>query len=167
METRIKHFSNVEALKCYPDYGIDTEGNVWSFKNNKSKKLSPGWKSKTSADRFVRLTDNTGRLKNFSVHRLMALAFIPTDNISRDVEHKNGDKSDNRLENIEWKEDKKQKQFDGYIVDDFVAEKIKNVYSASIRKGLPVPDNNTFFNTIIESALDSYIMQYGLRRLLT
>lgn len=166
METRIKHFSNVEALKDYPFYGVDTEGNVWSFKYNKQKKLSPGWKSKTSPFRFVRLTDIYGKQRNFMVHRLVALAFIPTDDISRDVIHINGDKSDNRLENLEWKSNRMNSEFNGYVVDDFIANKIKKVYIASIHKGLPIPDNNTFFNTIIESALESYIMQYGLRRLM-
>lgn len=167
MESRIKHFSNIETLQDFSEYGIDTEGNVWSFKNNKSKKLSPGWKSKTSQCKFVRLTDKYGRMKNFVVHRLLALAFIPTDDISRSVIHKNGDLSDNRLENLEWKTDKIQKEFDGYVLDDFLANKVKQVHTASIRKGLPVPDTNTFINSIIEGALESYINQYGLRRMMT
>ena len=167
MESRIKHFSTIETLQDFSAYGIDTEGNVWSFKNNKSKKLSPGWKTKTSQCKFVRLTSNYGKMKNFVVHRLLALAFIPTDDISRSVIHKNGDLSDNRLENLEWKTDKIQKEFDGYVLDDFLANKVKQVHTASIRKGLPVPDTNTFINTIIEGALESYINQYGLRRMMT
>lgn len=169
METRIKHFSNVEALKDYPSYAIDTEGNVWSFKYNKQKKLSPGYKrikGEQKQDLYVRLTDIFGRTKNFSVHKLMALAFIPNDNLEARVIHKNGDVNDNRLENLEWKSYRMKPKFNGYVVDDFIANKIKKVYTASIRKGLPIPDNNTFFNTIIESALESYIMQYGLRRLM-
>ena len=164
--TIIRHFSNIETLKDYPHYGVDTDGNVWSFKYNKQKKLSPGWKDKNSPFRFVRLTNRYGRQKNFMVHRLVALAFIPTDDVSKDVVHKNADKGDNRLDNLEWKSNRKVEEFDGYVVDDFIASKIQKVYFASIKKGLPVPDNNTFFNTIIESALDSYIMQYGLRRLM-
>lgn len=167
MESRIVNLSKVELLKDFTEYGIDTEGNVWSFRHNKSKILSPGWKSKTRQCKFVRLTDRYGNLKNFVIHRLLALAFIPTDDISRSVIHKNGDLSDNRLENLEWKTDKIQKEFDGYVLDDFLAKRVKQVYTASIRKGLPVPDTNTFINSIIENSLESYIMQYGLRRLLT
>ena len=149
METRIKHFSNVETLKDYPSYAIDTEGNVWSFKYNRQKKLSPGYKRITGQhkqDKYVRLTDRFGRIKNFSVHKLVAMAFIPNNDLNAKVIHKNGDVNDNRLENLEWKSDRMKPEFNGYIVDDFIANKIKNVHTASIRKGLPVPDNNTFFN---------------------
>ena len=169
METRIKYLADVETLKDYPSYAIDTEGNVWSFKYNKQKKLSPGYKrikGQHKQDLYVRLTDRFGKTKNFSIHKLVALAFIPTDNIHTPIIHKNGDVNDNRLENLEWKNDRMNSEDNSYSVDDFIANKIKQVHTASIRKGLPVPDSNTFFNSIVEGALESYIMQYGLRRLM-
>jgi hypothetical protein len=52
--------------------------------------------------RAVRLFDVFGNPSNHNLHRLVAAAFIPNPNGLPEVNHKDGDKSNNCVSNLEW-----------------------------------------------------------------
>ena len=73
-------------------YFIDKDGNVY-------RKLTPH----QQPDGYLRLGLRTrGERKYFNVHRLVAQSFIPNPDDKPYVNHIDGDKSNNSVENLEW-----------------------------------------------------------------
>lgn len=167
---RLKNLTEIRGLELFEDYAVDVDGNVWSYKYNRPRKLSPGWAKKRGNYLFVRLTDKRGNKRNLYVHRLVAMAYLPCDDFNLEVNHINRNQCDNRIENLEWVNRKKNmehlSQTKGFVLNDYVSNKIKEVHAASHRKGLKVPDSYEFMNSIIEGALEQYIIQYGLRKVM-
>lgn len=69
-------------------------------KKIKGKILSPFLNKKTGYMQ-VALSKNK-KTKLYLVHRLVALTFFPIDNISLQVNHIDGNKQNNNVENLEW-----------------------------------------------------------------
>lgn len=84
-------------INNYDNYEIDTNGNIYS--KSYGKYLKPY--SNGRGYMMVRLVNNDGK-KPFKIHRLIALQFIPNIDNKKFVNHKNGIKNDNRIENLEW-----------------------------------------------------------------
>ena len=83
-------------------YEVSDLGRVKSLGNNKSRKeriLKP-WKTH---DGYLRVGLNKdGHRKPLLVHRLIADAFIPNTNNLETVNHKDEDKTNNTVSNLEW-----------------------------------------------------------------
>ena len=81
-------------------YMVDTDGNVFRVTKNGLKLLKP----EKNSDDYLRVKlykYNVG--KRFFVHRLVLLAFCPNENSDKlTVNHKDEDKTNNNLENLEW-----------------------------------------------------------------
>lgn len=87
-------------VKYIPGYGksyaISSDGAVWSFLSSKwLKQFKCG--SKKNQYLCVEL-----KSRNQRVHRLVALTYLGSGNGLKEVNHKDGDKLNNNLDNLEW-----------------------------------------------------------------
>lgn len=95
------------VCKDYPSYMINRKGEIKSLLTNKI--LKPA-KVKTGY-MCVSLRKN-GESKTVRVHRLLAKAFIPNPDNKPHVDHINGVRDDNRLENLRWCTNQENQSFE-------------------------------------------------------
>lgn len=85
------------ASKEYPPFAVDIEGNVCNITTGNS------CKPQLTPDGYLRVTTKyKGKSRNAVVHRLLAIAFIPNPNQLPQVNHIDGIKTNNSIDNLEW-----------------------------------------------------------------
>lgn len=90
------------SIKGYPNYQISNLGNVKSlnnYKRNDCKILSPSLSKSGYYHIGIRL--NKKRIYH-TIHRLIAIHFINNNENYKCVNHKDGNKLNNSIENLEW-----------------------------------------------------------------
>ena len=81
----------------YNNYLIYPDGKVQN--KNTKRYLKPG--THKNGYKYVNLCKN-GKYKSYRIHRLVALHYIPNPDNLPQVDHWNGKRNDNRLENLRW-----------------------------------------------------------------
>lgn len=86
----------VHRIKGYPDYCVTDKGEVYSLKT--AKMLKP-----TKRGRYLSVgLYNDGEEELFTIHRLVAEAFLPNEKGLPCVNHKDENKMNNCVDNLEW-----------------------------------------------------------------
>lgn len=86
-----------KIMTGYPNYIITQDGRVY----NSKRKLFLTPSKSDSGYMFIGLSDGKKRT-TFSVHQLVASLFLENPNNYTEVNHKDSDKSNNNIDNLEW-----------------------------------------------------------------
>lgn len=88
-----------KPIKDFEDYSITDDGKVISYKYSKPRVMKT-WLQKGGYENIKLSKKNI--TTNKLIHRLVAEAFIPNPDNLPEVNHKNKNRADNRVENLEW-----------------------------------------------------------------
>lgn len=93
----IKYEQLPEEWKIFPNNKNYLISNKGFIQNLKTKKIFNGSLDKNSG--YMRTSINK---KNYSIHYIVAITFLPNPENKLTVNHKNKNRTDNKLENLEW-----------------------------------------------------------------
>lgn len=115
-----------ERVKGYEEYEVDTNGIVYG-KKGKPLKFSINHKGYCMIIFVIK-----GKKKGFGIHQIVARQFINNDDKEHKVQvnHIDGDKTNNHVENLEWVTAKENMRHSVDVLGNYIEE--KNIQSRGI-----------------------------------
>jgi hypothetical protein len=166
-----KKISDIEGMENYRFYYATTDGEIYSAKYKKPRRLREYWcNNGNQSYKIVQLSDGKGNKKSFYIHRIIAKLWLPNPTDSWGVEHIDKNPENNALSNLRWIGRKKERNgvigldTDQLELSKDLSDYIRLVHGAAIRKNIPVPDTYQFFHDILNESLNEYINRFGLKK---
>lgn len=96
---KVYYLCSMKHIRSYEDYLVDELSNVYSKRRGSLKKLKP---ILTHYGYYEVNIVNSERKFRAKIHRLVAEVFISNPNGLPQINHKDGNKLNNNVENLEW-----------------------------------------------------------------
>lgn len=128
------------TIKNYPDYEVSSSGDVYSKRTNRI--LSQG---DSGGYPMVVLCD--GSMHSRKVHRLVAEAFVPNPHNKPEINHIDGCKTNNNVDNLEWctRSENIKHAFQTGL-------EVRSEFSGSRKKKIRIIETGEIFNSISDCA---------------
>lgn len=159
-----------KIIKGYPNYKVDTLGNVYG-KSICQKNIKGEWRKiyGTFVKGYLKCKiRNENGVKLVFAHRLVAESFIENIHNKPTVNHINCDKSDNRVENLEWatqKEQIKHADYHGLIKRDLIGVKKRKSFKQYSLDGIFIKDCIGIENVATELGVSPTAISQNLRNI--
>lgn len=98
LSTEVLKYKIMEELKLIRDnYWATKDGRIYSTKRNRYLKQRVGPRGYMMVNLSI-----DGKCKTFTMHRLIASTFIPNPDNKEQINHIDGNKTNNSIDNLEW-----------------------------------------------------------------
>ena len=87
-----------KKIKNYNNYSVNENGEV---RNDISGKIKSAYFCKGNGYYYVDLWENN-KIKKIPLHRIIAEAFIPNPENKPTIDHADGNRQNNRIDNLRW-----------------------------------------------------------------
>lgn len=94
---RITPDAEIRHVPSIPEYGTSADGKVWSFRNSKYRATRPMKRGYLRVNLSIK-----NKVRDRYVHQLVAEAWIPNPSSFPMLNHKDGNKKNNSVKNLEW-----------------------------------------------------------------